>query len=111
MSQKLVCNCNGTMPLDAKTLGIPVHQSLCRQEVGTFLKALDGSDPVVVACTQEGALFNELADQSQKPLVAPLRFVIFAKLLAGPRRLKHQDPRLLPCLHWLICQKRSPSRL
>lgn len=75
MSQKLVCNCNGTMPLDAKALGVSVHRSLCRQEVGTFLKALDGSEELVVACTQEGALFSELAEQAEKPLVAPLRFV------------------------------------
>ena len=43
MSQKLVCNCNGTMPLDGKALGVTIHQSLCRQEVGSFIKALDGS--------------------------------------------------------------------
>ena len=55
------------MPLDTKVLGVPVHRSLCRQEVGSFLKALDGSDSLVVACTQEGALFNELAEQSEKP--------------------------------------------
>ena len=75
MSQKLVCNCNGTMPLDGKALGVTIHQSLCRQEVGSFIKALDGSEELVIACTQEGALFTEIAEQSEKPLVAPLRFV------------------------------------
>ncbi len=98
MSQKLVCNCNGTMPLDAKTLGIPVHQSLCRQEVGTFLKALDGSDPVVVACTQEGALFNELADQSQKPLVAPLRFVNIREVAGWTQEAKASGPKIAALL-------------
>lgn len=57
MSQKFVCNCNGTMSLDAKALGVTMHTSLCRQEVGSFLKALDGSDSVVAACTQEAALW------------------------------------------------------
>ena len=98
MSQKLVCNCNGTMPLDAKTLGIPVHQSLCRQEVGNFLKALDGSDPVVVACTQEGALFNELADQSQKPLVAPLRFVNIREVAGWTQEAKASGPKIAALL-------------
>jgi hypothetical protein len=61
MSQKLVCNCNGTMPLDAKALGVPVHTSLCRQEVGSVIKAFEGSDSLVIACTQVSALFDELA--------------------------------------------------
>ena len=98
MSQKLVCNCNSTMPLDAKVLGIPVHHSLCRQEVGSFLKALDGSDSVVVACTQEGALFNELAEQSQKPLVAPLRFVNIREVAGWTQEAKASGPKIAALL-------------
>ena len=69
------------MPLDAASgeklgaaLGIaalPVASSLCRREVGAFLTASQGVDDVVVACTQERALFSELATNS----VAPIRFV------------------------------------
>ncbi len=98
MSQKLVCNCNGTMPLDTKALGIPVHRSLCRQEVGSFLKALDGSDSLVVACTQEGALFNELAEQSQKPLVAPLRFVNIREVAGWTQEAKASGPKIAALL-------------
>ena len=98
MSQKLVCNCNGTMPLDAKALGVPVHRSLCRQEVGSFLKALDGSDSLVVACTQEGALFNELAEQSQKPLVAPLRFVNIREVAGWTQEAKASGPKIAALL-------------
>ncbi|CAL61581.1 putative ferredoxin [Herminiimonas arsenicoxydans] len=78
-----VCNCNRTMPLDAAagtqlgaalgTAPIPIATELCRREVGTYLKTLDGVDDVVVACTQERSLFVELAQQ--KGTVAPLRFV------------------------------------
>jgi ferredoxin len=78
-----VCNCNHTMPLDAgtgATLGtalgtgpLDIASQLCRREVGAFLEAVDGVDQVVVACTQEQALFSELAQQKQS--VAPLRFV------------------------------------
>lgn len=50
-----------------------VSSELCRREVGSFLTSLDGVDDVVVACTQERALFSELAQQ--KATVAPLRFV------------------------------------
>ena len=98
MSQKLVCNCNGTMPLDSKTLGIPVHRSLCRQEVGSFLKALDGSDSLVIACTQEGALFNELAEQSEKPLVAPLRFVNIREVAGWTQEAKASGPKIAALL-------------
>ena len=98
MSQKLVCNCNGTMPLDAKAIGVPIHQSLCRQEVGSFLKALDGSDSLVIACTQEGALFSELADQAEKPLVAPLRFVNIREVAGWTQEAKTSGPKIAALL-------------
>ncbi|MDO9218999.1 MAG: 4Fe-4S binding protein [Lacisediminimonas sp.] len=82
-TQYKVCSCNRSMPLDAdagkllaRALGEPavaVATELCRHEVGGFLAALDGVDQVVVACTQERALFSELAGQKQT--VAPIRFV------------------------------------
>jgi len=98
MSQKLVCNCNGTMPLDAKALGIPIHNSLCRQEVGSFLQALDGADSLVVACTQESALFAELADQAEKPLVAPLRFVNIREVAGWTQEAKISGPKIAALL-------------
>ena len=98
MSQKLVCNCNGTMPLDAKAIGVPMHTSLCRQEVGSFLKALDGSDSLVIACTQEGALFSELADQAEKPLVAPLRFVNIREVAGWTQEAKTSGPKIAALL-------------
>ena len=113
MSQKLVCNCNSTMPLDAKALGVPMHTSLCRQEVGSFLKALEGSDSVVVACTQEAALFGELADQAEKPLVAPLRFVNIREVAGWTQEAKTSGPKIAallaladlcrPLVHYMYC--------
>jgi ferredoxin len=82
-TQFKVCNCNRTMPLDARsgaelgsalgTQALPVASELCRREVGGFLGAIDGVDDVVVACTQEQPLFSELA--AERKSVAPLRFV------------------------------------
>jgi len=82
-TQFKVCNCNRTMPLDAAAgavlgaaLGVdalPIATELCRREVGSFLDTIRGADDVVVACTQERALFAELAQQ--KNAAAPIRFV------------------------------------
>ncbi len=63
-----LCNCNRTIPLDAKALAaalkagepIPVHTELCRKESGAFQAILRDPD-VLVACTQEAPLFTELA--------------------------------------------------
>ncbi len=98
MSQKLICNCNATMPLDGQALGLPMHTSLCRQEVGSFLKALDSDEPLVIACTQEGALFSELAEQSEKPLVAPLRFVNIREFAGWSQEAKQSTPKIAALL-------------
>jgi len=67
-----LCNCNRTMPLDAKALAaalksktpITIHTELCRKEAGAFNEAL--RDPeVLVACTQEAPLFLEIAQAAE----------------------------------------------
>ena len=75
-----VCSCNRTLGIDAaalaKALGleapVKVHAALCRQDSPAFQAAL-GEGEALVACTQEAALFNELA-QAQGS-TAPIRFV------------------------------------
>lgn len=68
------------MPLEPKTLGaalnedLTLHSTLCRREAGAFLQAIQSSDEVVVACTQEKRLFAELAEQAQGA-TSPIRFV------------------------------------
>lgn len=73
-----VCSCNRTMRLDAKALAaalkadapLVVHDQLCRKDAAAFQAAL-GEPDVIVACTQESALFGELAAGAQ----AQVRFV------------------------------------
>ncbi len=75
-----LCNCNRSIPLDAKALGralkvgapLHVHSELCRKEAGAFQAAL-GDPEVMVACTQEAPLFAELASAAESN--AELRFV------------------------------------
>ena len=68
-----VCSCNRTMAIDAKALAaalksgepVRVHEALCRKDAGAFQAALGQGDDVIVACTQEAALFGELAGDAQ----------------------------------------------
>lgn len=66
----LICNCEKSMPLDtkalSKALGEPVetlHTHLCRTELAAFEKSLESAEPVLVACTQEAPLFQEVAEE------------------------------------------------
>ncbi len=65
----LVCNCQRTMTVDGAALAtalgcdalLRVHSELCRAELSSFQEALGGEGRVHVACTQEAALFREVA--------------------------------------------------
>jgi ferredoxin len=65
---KLICNCNRTMPLDGKALARAlkldaaprVNTELCRRHLASFEAAVKGGGDLVVACTQEAPLFTEL---------------------------------------------------
>ncbi|MBL4597856.1 MAG: 4Fe-4S binding protein [Rhizobiaceae bacterium] len=69
----LICNCENSMPLDddklAKALGSdigPIHTQLCRSQLAAFEAAIAGGKQVLVACTQEAALFQEVAEEHGK---------------------------------------------
>ena len=77
----LLCNCNRTMPLDAKriasALGIEdapdVSSELCRRQLPRFQNAVKTGEDTLVACTQEAPLFGELHDESKA--TGEIRFV------------------------------------
>ena len=75
------------MPIDADAVGDALrasdaavdapgktHHLLCRREIGAFTQALEGTEDVIVACTQEKALFAEVAAQHEG-VTAPIHFV------------------------------------
>ncbi|MEC3764738.1 4Fe-4S binding protein [Cupriavidus sp. SS-3] len=104
----LICNCNDTMPLDGAALSdatrdasqgpLKVHRLLCRREIGDFTAALDGTEDVIVACTQERQLFTEVAAQAaqgrdgQAVVTAPVRFVNIRET-GGWSQGARRDPR------------------
>ncbi|NQW02303.1 MAG: 4Fe-4S binding protein [Rhodospirillales bacterium] len=65
----LVCNCEGTMDIDADKLakacgasgGLTIASALCRAQIETFVDAA-GDGKVLVACTQEAPMFLETND-------------------------------------------------
>ena len=67
-----LCNCNGTLPIDAKALAaalksgqpLKIHTELCRKEIASFQSAL-GQPEVLVACTQEAPLFAQIAQAAE----------------------------------------------
>jgi ferredoxin len=105
-TQYKVCSCNHTMPLNAaagaalgEVLGTPPlapASQLCRREVGGYLEALDGVDRIVVGCTQEQALFTELAEQKQA--VAPIRFVNLRESGGWGKEAKQSLPKMAALL-------------
>ena len=64
----LVCDCEGSMELDgaglAKACGATgpamVNHQLCRAQIDNFRAALGKGRPLLVACTQEAPLFDEI---------------------------------------------------
>jgi ferredoxin len=64
----LVCSCEDTVPLDGEAVRRVCRDSVvvegrqfCRAELERFRKFASGGEPIVVACTQEAPLFDEVA--------------------------------------------------
>ena len=74
-----LCSCNGTQPLDAagiaRALDLPAAPKLatmlCQKEMGAFAEGAHGD--VLVACTQEARLFEEMAQEGAR--TQAIRFV------------------------------------
>lgn len=98
----LICDCNQTMPLDPRALSaslnepLSLHSGLCRREAAEFLQAAGGGDVLVVACTQETRLFNELADQVK--LSAPIKFVNIRETGGWSRDAAKASPKIAALL-------------
>src|SRR5438067_6505561 len=94
-----VCSCNRTIGVDAKALAkalkggaaLAVHDQLCRKDAGAFQAALNDSD-VIIACTQEAALFGELAEQARAQ--ANIRFVNVRELGGWSARGTEATPKI-----------------
>ena len=90
------------MPLDPRALSaslnepLTLHSSLCRREAAEFLKAAGTGDDLVVACTQETRLFNELADQVKSS--SPIKFVNIREVGGWSRDAAKASPKIAALL-------------
>ena len=123
MTTTLICNCNQTMTLDGPALGQAlgperndglqtVHTTLCRREAGAFQRAAKSGEELVVACTQERALFLELNEQTEgAPGVAerPIRFVNIRETGGWSKDAKAQPASLTPKIAALLALAQLPE--
>ena len=65
----LICSCEDTVPLDGEKVRRVCRGSVviegrqfCRAELDRVRKAAAGGEPIVIACTQEAPLFNQIAE-------------------------------------------------
>ena len=100
----LLCNCNRTMPLDGKTVAgalaleaVPhVASELCRRHVAAFEAAAKSGDELLVACTQEAPLFQELHDEFKA--TGEIRFVNIRETAGWSRESRQATPKIAALL-------------
>jgi ferredoxin len=93
-----LCNCNGTMALDAAVLEralelagpLPIHTQLCQKELAAFADRASGD--VLVACTQEARLFGDVADDAGK--TQTIRFVNIRESAGWSREAAGAIPKI-----------------
>ena len=92
------------MPLSPQTLGaalnepLTLHSTLCRREAGAFQQALASGDDVVVACTQESRLFQEIAQQTEGAAGVPIRFVNIRETGGWSKDASQASPKIAALL-------------
>ena len=98
-----LCSCNKTIALDAAALAaalkspapLTVHTELCRKEAARLQGSL-GDAELLVACTQEAPLFNELAQSAGS--TAELRFVNIREAAGWSAEGKAATPKIAALL-------------
>jgi ferredoxin len=99
----LICDCNQTQPLDPKALSqslsepLTLHTALCRREASAFVQAVQGTDDVVVACTQEQRLFGDLAVEAPAK-TSVIKFVNIRETGGWSSDAKNASPKIAALL-------------
>ncbi len=100
----LLCNCNRTLPIDGNAiaggLGLStqpaIHSELCRKHVAAFEAVVRSGDDLIVACTQEAPLFQEL--RQQLPGTGSVRFANIRETAGWSAEGKTASPKIAALL-------------
>ncbi len=107
-----LCSCNGTAPIDAplvaKALGMAaapvVHTMLCQKQLAAFADGAAGE--VIVGCTQEARLFNEIAGETAK--TQSIRFVNLRESGGWSPEARGATPKLAALLAQAVLPEPDP---
>jgi len=89
-----------------------VHTLLCRREAGAFQRAAKSGDDLVVACTQERALFLELNEQTEGAASVaerPIRFVNIRETGGWSQEARAQPGAVTPKIAALLALAQLPE--
>jgi ferredoxin len=94
----LLCSCEDTMPLDGeavrrgcRTAKLTTGREFCRAELDRFRRAAGADETLIVACTQEQPLFEEVASEGAR---ADLRFVNVREQAGWSRDAAKAGPKM-----------------
>ncbi len=96
-SRLFVCSCEKTMPIDEAALtkgGVGCctrADQLCGAQIDLLKNALGSAAPITIACMQEVALFNEVAEDLGA--TAPLTFVNIRETAGWSSEASHSGPK------------------
>jgi ferredoxin len=99
----LICSCDDTMPLDADAIRLAcrgaqvttAHQ-LCRAELARFRAMAGEAAPLTVGCTQEAALFSDVAAEGER--ATPITFANIRETAGWSRDAAQAGPKMAALL-------------
>lgn len=99
----VICSCEGTMPLDGTAIRsgcrgakVTTAQHLCRAEIERFRSIAGNADPLTIACTQESALFDEVAGEAGR--TAPITYANIRETAGWSRDAASAGPKMAALL-------------
>jgi len=98
----LICSCDGTVPLGTEAIRCGCHSEpitatqLCGAELDRFRSIAAQDGPVTVACTQEAALFSDIAAQTGR--VGSVQFANIRETAGWSSEGAHAGPKMAALL-------------
>ena len=99
----VICSCEDTMVLDEKAVErgcrgakVTTARHLCRSQIDRFQTALQGDTPLTIGCTQEAALFDEVAGEAGR--TAPITYANIRESAGWSRDGRDAGPKMAALL-------------